>query len=70
MPLPHFKYHPDPITTGKAFIHYMPQGLVEESAIHLKSDSGGKWTIAIHPLTGKAELISGDSMSLKDMSKQ
>lgn len=60
---------PDPIKTGKAFIHYMPQGLAEESAIHLKSDGGAKWTIAIHPLTGKAELIS-DSLSLQDMHKQ
>lgn len=60
---------PDPITTGKAFIHYLPQGLVEESAIHLKSDTGAKWTISIHPLTGKAELIS-DSMKLQDIRKQ
>lgn len=60
---------PDAITTGKAFIHYMPQGLVEEAAIHLTSDAGGKWTIAIHPLTGKAEIIT-DSMSLQDLRKQ
>jgi len=60
---------PDPITTGKAFIHFLPQGLVEESAIHLKTDQGQKWTIAIHPLTGKAEVIS-DSMSLQDIKSQ
>lgn len=60
---------PEPITTGKAFIHFLPQGLVEESAIHLKTDGGQKWTIAIQPLTGKAEVIS-ESMSLKDLNSQ
>jgi|GEM_PF-493851 len=60
---------PDPIVSGKAYIHFLPQGLVEESAIHLKTDSGQKWTIAIHPLTGKAEVIS-DSTSLQDLKSQ
>jgi general secretion pathway protein H len=60
---------PEPITSGKAYIHFLPQGLVEESAIHLKTDKGQKWTIAIHPLTGKAEVIS-DSMSLQDLKEQ
>jgi general secretion pathway protein H len=60
---------PEPITTGKAYIHFLPQGLVEESAIHLKTDAGQKWTIAIHPLTGKAEIIT-DSMSLQDIKSQ
>ncbi len=47
-----------PITEGKAFIHYLPQGLVDEAAIHIKGQKEQAWTIAIHPLTGKAELIS------------
>lgn len=47
-----------PITHGRAFIHYMPQGLVDEAAIHIKGENNSAWTIAIHPLTGKAELIA------------
>lgn len=59
----------EPISRGRAYIHYLPQGLVEESAIHLKSSRGQNWTMSIHPLTGKAELIM-DSMSLKDIKQQ
>ena len=59
----------NPISLGRAFIHYLPQGLVDEAAIHIKGDKGQTWTISIHPLTGKAELIS-KSVSLKDMQSQ
>lgn len=59
----------EPVTVGKAFIHYLPQGLVDEAAIHIKGDKEQRWTISIHPLTGKAELIS-KTMSLKDMRDQ
>lgn len=58
-----------PITNGKAFIHYMPEGLVDEAAIHLKGDRNQAWTISIHPLTGKAELIS-KSVGLKELKQQ
>lgn len=56
----------DPLTRGKAFIHYMPEGLVDEAALHLKGERNQAWTISIHPLTGKAELIS-KSVSLQEM---
>lgn len=59
----------EPVTRGKAYIHYMPQGLVEESAIHLKSGKDRKWTISIHPLTGKAEVISEET-SLQEIRSQ
>ena len=58
-----------PITSGKAFIHYLPQGLVDEAAIHLVGEKDTRWTISIHPLTGKAELIS-KSLSLKEIKNQ
>ena len=60
---------PNPIVHGKAFIHYLPAGLVDEAAIHLKGEKGAEWTIAIHPLTGKAELIS-KTLLLKDIKSQ
>lgn len=59
----------NPISQGRAFIHYLPQGLVDEAAIHIKGDRGQQWTVSIHPLTGKAELIS-KAISLKDMQGQ
>lgn len=55
-----------PVTSGKAFIHYMPEGLVDEANIHIKGEKSQAWTISIHPLTGKAELIS-KSVTLMDM---
>jgi general secretion pathway protein H len=58
-----------PVTHGRAFIFYMPQGLVDEAAIHLKGETNAAWTVAIHPLTGKAEVIS-KTLSLKDLNSQ
>lgn len=58
-----------PIVYGKAFIHYMPQGLVDEAAIHIKGQKTQAWTVAIHPLTGKAEIIP-KPVNLKDLSSQ
>jgi len=57
------------VTHGKAFIFYMPQGLVDEAAIHIKGDKTEAWTISIHPLTGKAEVIS-KQIGLKEISSQ
>ncbi len=59
----------DAITHGRAFIHYLPQGLVDEAAIHIKGEKTAAWTIAIHPLTGKAEVIS-KPLSLKELKSQ
>lgn len=58
-----------PITQGKAFIHYLPEGLVDEAVIHIKGTANQAWTIAIHPLTGKAELIY-KSVNLKEIRDQ
>lgn len=57
------------VNGGKAFIHYLPQGLVDEAAIHIKGTGTQAWTIAIHPLTGRAELIS-KPISLKEIKSQ
>lgn len=57
------------VTHGKAFIHYMPQGLVDEAAIHIKGERTAAWTIAIHPLTGKAEVIP-KPLQLKEIKSQ
>lgn len=47
-----------PITSGRAYVHFFPQGLVEEAAIHLKISDENQWTISIQPLTGKADVVS------------
>lgn len=59
----------NPVKAGRAFIHYLPQGLTDEAAIHIKGEGTAAWTIAIHPLTGRAELVQ-KSLSLKDIKSQ
>jgi prepilin-type N-terminal cleavage/methylation domain-containing protein len=62
-----------PIETGMAYIHYHAQGLVEEAAIHIKygdkNNDGLEWTIAIHPLTGRADIIT-ENVSLEEIRQQ
>ena len=59
----------DPITEGKVYIHYLPEGLTDEAAIHLKGEKTQRWTISIHPLTGKAELLA-KPLTLKEIRSQ
>lgn len=47
-----------PIISGRAYVHFFPQGLVEEAAIHLKISDTNQWTISIEPLSGKTEVVS------------
>lgn len=54
------------INEGKAYIHFLPQGLVEEAVIHLTDRKTLNWTIAIHPITGLADLFDGKKM-LKEL---
>lgn len=48
------------ITSGRVFIHFFPEGRVEESAIHLTNKINLKWTVQIHPITGRADIFDGD----------
>lgn len=59
----------NPVVNGRAFIHFLPQGLVDEAALHIKGEGTQAWTIAIHPLTGRAELIA-KPLSLKEIKSQ
>ena len=58
-----------PITQGNAYIYFTPQGLVDESAIHISAGEGLDWTIAIHPLTGKSDIFT-TKVLLKDLRNQ
>lgn len=57
-----------PVTTGKVYIHFFPQGLADEAVIHLKGSEKLRWTLAIHPLTGKATTLN-EHVTLKEMSE-
>ena len=55
-----------PITTGKAYIHFFPQGLAEEAVIHLRANEKLRWTLSVHPLTGKTD-VATEYISLKEL---
>lgn len=57
------------ITSGAAFIHFFPQGLSEGAAIHLKGGEDMYWTIAINPLTGRADVFER-KVPLKELQGQ
>ena len=46
---------------GKVYIHFFPQGIIEEAAIHIstgkKGNSKSGWTITYNSLTGKGYII-------------
>lgn len=54
-----------PFVNGIVYIHFFPQGLAEEAVIHIKGSERMKWTLAIHPLTGKTD-IATEYISLKE----
>lgn len=59
----------DASEAGTGYIHYFPEGLVEESAIHITNGKNMNWTLAIHPLTGKVNVIK-DNVSLEEIRRQ
>lgn len=54
------------ITQGEAYVHFFPQGLVEEVAIHITDDENLNWTVTYNTLMGKGHIISSH-VSLKDI---
>ena len=46
---------------GKAYVHFFPQGVIEEAAIHISNEEKGNksgWTITYNSLTGKGYIIN------------
>jgi general secretion pathway protein H len=58
-----------PITSGMAYIHFFPQGLTQEAAIHLTDRKTLNWTITINPLTGRADVFER-KLTLKELHAQ
>ena len=59
----------EPVTDGIVYIYFLPEGFVNESAIHLHFGEKQHWTIAIHPLTGRADIFHED-VSLDELRQQ
>lgn len=56
----------DPITHGLAYVHFFPQGLSEDVALHLWDKKNLNWTITINPLTGRAQVYER-KVTLKEL---
>ncbi|MBY0386110.1 type II secretion system GspH family protein [bacterium] len=52
-------------TSGRIYIHFFPEGRVEEAVIHITDGQKLHWSLAIHPLTGRVDLINKEK-KLKD----
>ena len=51
---------------GKVYVHFFPQGIIEDTAIHLSDGDQLNWTISYHSLTGKGYII-GRHLPLKSL---
>lgn len=58
----------NPVVSGKAYIHFSPQGFVEASAVQIVNSSGQIWTLIINPITGQAEIIE-KAIKLKELER-
>jgi len=54
------------VAGGVAYIHFFPQGLSEEAAIHLTDRKSLHWTITVNPLTGRADVFERN-VTLKEL---
>ncbi len=57
-----------PITEGKAYIHFFPQGLIQRSIIHLTDGKDRNISLIINPLTGRTD-VEGSIVTLQDLNK-
>jgi general secretion pathway protein H len=55
-----------PITEGKAYVIFFPEGLVERSVIHITDGKKIHWSLIINPLTGHTDLET-EYIKLKDL---
>ncbi|MGZ3796951.1 MAG: pilus assembly FimT family protein [Pseudobdellovibrionaceae bacterium] len=56
-----------PVTSGLAYIHFFPEGLMEASTIQL-TDKKNTWTLVFNPLTGQADIVE-KAVNLKELSR-
>lgn len=56
------------VTEGRAFIYFMPQGLVEQALIQITDRKDKTWTLIFNPLTGQSDIIER-AVDLRELSK-
>lgn len=49
--------HDEPLTQGRAYLYFYPEGMGERAIIHL-SDGGAVYSLVAHPLTGRVQVVN------------
>lgn len=57
---------PGEVSSGTTYINFLPQGLADESVIHITDRKNLNWTISINPLTGRADVFER-KLTLKEV---
>lgn len=45
------------VSRGRALTRFLPQGYATPTWVHLEDDDGGQYTVEVHPLMGRAEIL-------------
>ncbi len=59
-------YDEGPITQGRAYINFYPNGFVDRSQIVISDKDDAKMTLELQPLTGKVDLFLGEQEAGRD----
>jgi general secretion pathway protein H len=49
-------HEPTPLEQGKGSVHFFPGGITEHAVIQLSDGGEGRFSVELHPLTGKAKI--------------
>jgi general secretion pathway protein H len=48
----------EPVTQGRAYLYFYPEGMTERAIIHLTDTSDGVYSLVVHPLTGRVQVFN------------
>jgi general secretion pathway protein H len=49
----------EPVTQGRAELYFYPEGRTERAIIHLTDNADNVFSLVVHPLTGRVQIIGG-----------
>jgi len=56
----HVQHLRDPVTRGEVSIHFFPLGQAEKAMLELVDKEGEQFTVLVHGLTGRVEVVDGE----------
>jgi len=49
----------EPVTQGRTYLYFYPEGMTERAIIHLTDSADGAFSLVVHPLTGRVQILGG-----------